>query len=36
MRLLTLTSWDLRRLEKDAPNATEAIRRVLEARKAES
>jgi CRP-like cAMP-binding protein len=33
MRLLTLTSWDLRRLEKDAPNATAAIRNVLEQRK---
>lgn len=36
MRLLTLTSWDLSRLEKDAPSATAAIHRVLEARKAES
>lgn len=33
MRLITLTSWDLRRLEKDAPSATEAIRAVLEERK---
>jgi CRP-like cAMP-binding protein len=36
MRLLTLTSWDIRRLEKDAPGATEAINRVLEARKADN
>jgi CRP-like cAMP-binding protein len=34
MRLLTLTSWDLKRLEKDAPGAMEAINAVLEARKA--
>jgi CRP-like cAMP-binding protein len=33
MRLLTLTSWDLKRLEKDAPGAIEAINEVLEARK---
>jgi CRP-like cAMP-binding protein len=33
MRLITLTSWDLRRLEKDAPSAMEAIRAVLEQRK---
>jgi CRP-like cAMP-binding protein len=33
MRLLTLTSWDLRRLQKDAPGAIEAINEVLEARK---
>jgi CRP/FNR family cyclic AMP-dependent transcriptional regulator len=36
MRLMTLTSWDLRRLEKDAPGATTAIQNVLEARKAGS
>lgn len=36
MRLLTLTSWDLKRLEKDAPGATAAIQRVLEARKADA
>ena len=33
MRLLTLTSWDLKRLEKDAPGAMDAINSVLEARK---
>jgi CRP-like cAMP-binding protein len=33
MRLITLTSWDIRRLEKDAPSAMEAIRAVLEERK---
>jgi CRP-like cAMP-binding protein len=33
MRLVTLTSWDLKRLEKDAPGAMEAINTVLEARK---
>lgn len=36
MRLLTLTSWDLKRLDKDAPEAMAAVRRVLEARKSES
>jgi CRP-like cAMP-binding protein len=33
MRLITLTSWDLKRLEKDAPGAMAAINAVLEARK---
>jgi CRP-like cAMP-binding protein len=33
-RLITLTSWDLKRLEKDAPGAMAAIRQVLESRKA--
>lgn len=33
MRLLTLTSWDIKRLEKDAPGATAAINNVLEQRK---
>ena len=34
MRLVTLTSWDLRRLQKDAPEAYAQIQRVLEERKA--
>ncbi len=33
MRLLTLTSWDLRRLEKEAPGAMEQIHRVLQQRR---
>ncbi len=33
MRLLTLTSWDLRRLENAAPHAMREIHRVLEERR---
>ncbi|MGI8557304.1 MAG: cyclic nucleotide-binding domain-containing protein [Solirubrobacteraceae bacterium] len=33
MRLVTLTSWDLRRLEKEAPGAMEQIHRVLQQRR---
>jgi CRP/FNR family transcriptional regulator, cyclic AMP receptor protein len=33
MRLLTLTGWDMKRIEKAAPEAIEDIRRVLEERR---
>jgi CRP-like cAMP-binding protein len=33
MRLVTLTSWDLRRLQKDAPGAMQKINTVLEERR---
>jgi CRP-like cAMP-binding protein len=33
MRLVTLTGWDLRRVERAAPEAMERIRRVLEERR---
>ncbi len=33
MRLLTLTSWDLRRLQKEAPGAMDQINRVLQQRR---
>ena len=33
MRLITLTSWDLKRLEKDAPGAMARIHATSEARK---
>jgi len=33
MRLITLTSWDLRRLEKDAQGAMDQIHRVLQQRR---
>lgn len=33
MRLITLTSWDLRRVDKDTPEAMAKIRSVLEERK---
>jgi CRP-like cAMP-binding protein len=33
MRLVTLTSWDLRRLQREAPEAYAQITRVLEERK---
>jgi CRP-like cAMP-binding protein len=36
MRLITLTGWDLRRVERAAPDAVERIRAVLEERKAET
>jgi CRP/FNR family cyclic AMP-dependent transcriptional regulator len=35
MRLITLTGWDLKRLEKAMPQAAEQIRRVMEERRAE-
>ncbi len=33
MRLITLTVWDLRRMEKEMPETFEKIRRVMEERK---
>ena len=33
MRLVTLTGWDLRRVERAAPDAMERIRKVLEERR---
>ena len=35
VRLITLTGWDLRRVERTAPQAIERIRSVLEARRPE-
>ena len=35
MRLITLTGWDLRRVERTAPEAIERIRSVLEERRPE-
>jgi len=35
MRLITLTGWDLRRVERTAPQAIERIRAVLEERRPE-
>jgi CRP/FNR family transcriptional regulator, cyclic AMP receptor protein len=34
MRLITLTGWDLRRVERTAPEAIERVRSVLEERRA--
>ncbi|HEX2397036.1 MAG TPA: cyclic nucleotide-binding domain-containing protein [Solirubrobacteraceae bacterium] len=34
MRLITLTGWDMKRLERNIPEAIEQIRRVLEQRRA--
>jgi CRP-like cAMP-binding protein len=34
MRLITLTSWDMKRLEKRIPEAVAEIRRVIDERKA--
>jgi CRP/FNR family transcriptional regulator, cyclic AMP receptor protein len=34
MRLVTLTGWDLRRVERTAPKAIERVRAVLEERRA--
>jgi CRP/FNR family transcriptional regulator, cyclic AMP receptor protein len=34
MRLITLTGWDLRRVERTAPQAIERVRSVLEERRA--
>jgi CRP/FNR family cyclic AMP-dependent transcriptional regulator len=36
MRLITFTSWDLRRMEKTTPQALEEIRRVMEQRREQS
>jgi CRP/FNR family transcriptional regulator, cyclic AMP receptor protein len=33
MRLITLTSWDVKRLEKQIPSAFEKLRQTVEARK---
>jgi CRP/FNR family cyclic AMP-dependent transcriptional regulator len=35
MRLITLTGWDLRRVERTAPEAIERVRAVLEERRPE-
>jgi CRP/FNR family transcriptional regulator, cyclic AMP receptor protein len=35
MRLITLTGWDLRRVERTAPEAIERVRAVLEKRRQE-
>jgi CRP/FNR family transcriptional regulator, cyclic AMP receptor protein len=35
MRLITLTGWDLRRVERAAPEAIDRVREVLEKRRAE-
>jgi CRP/FNR family cyclic AMP-dependent transcriptional regulator len=35
MRLVTLTGWDLRRVERTAPQAIERVRAVLEERRAD-
>jgi CRP/FNR family transcriptional regulator, cyclic AMP receptor protein len=34
MQLITLTGWDMKRLERNIPQAVEQIRRVLEQRRA--
>jgi hypothetical protein len=33
MRLVTLTGWDLKRMERHIPEAIERVRTALEARK---
>ena len=33
MRLVTLTGWDMKRMEKSMPQAVERIREVLEQRR---
>ena len=35
MQLVTLTGWDLRRIERNTPEAVERVRRVLESRRLE-
>jgi CRP/FNR family transcriptional regulator, cyclic AMP receptor protein len=35
MRLVALTGWDLRRIERTTPAAVERVRRVLESRRAQ-
>jgi CRP/FNR family transcriptional regulator, cyclic AMP receptor protein len=36
MRLITLTSWDVKRLEKQIPEAAERIKQTVEARRPEA
>jgi CRP/FNR family transcriptional regulator, cyclic AMP receptor protein len=36
MRLVTLTGWDMKRMEKAMPQAVERVREVLEQRRSES
>jgi CRP/FNR family transcriptional regulator, cyclic AMP receptor protein len=36
MRLVTLTGWDMKRMEKAVPQAAEQVRQVLEQRRSES
>ena len=36
MQLVTLTGWDLRRIERTTPEAVERVRRVLESRRPEA
>ena len=36
MQLVTLTVWDLRRIERTTPEAVELVRRVLESRRPEA
>jgi CRP-like cAMP-binding protein len=36
MQLVTLTGWDLRRIERTTPEAVERLRRVLESRRPEA
>ena len=36
MRLITLTGWDMKRMEKSMPQAVERVRQVLEQRRAET
>jgi hypothetical protein len=36
MRLITMTSWDVKRLEKQIPEAAERIRQTVEARRPEA
>jgi len=35
MRLITLTGWDLRRMQKSMPEALDSIRRVMDERRAQ-
>jgi CRP-like cAMP-binding protein len=35
LRLVTLTGWDMKRMEKSMPQAVDRVREVLEARRAE-
>ena len=35
MRLITLTGWDMKRMEKSMPQAVERVREVLESRRAQ-
>jgi CRP/FNR family cyclic AMP-dependent transcriptional regulator len=36
MRLVTLTGWDMKRMEKAMPQAVDRVRQVLEQRRSES